>query len=125
MSEITIPTPTFSWTTVWQAVKIVLIVVIFMAAQQGIQAFTNTFDWSKLMEAGEVAKVLMAVAMGTIFGAIQGVLRAAQILVAVWAGPSVWGYLGPILASASAAIANTAAAVARVFRGNKKETTSS
>ncbi len=112
-----IPPPTFSWTTAWQALKILTIVVGFISAQQGIQAFTSTFDLSKLMEDGEVAKVLSAVGMGLVFGAIQGALRAVQILLAIWAGPSIWGYLGPILASAAILTTNAAASFVRIFRG--------
>ncbi len=119
----TIPPAPFNWSTIWQALKIFIVVVVFIAAQQGMQAFTNTFDWTKLMEAGEVARVFMAIVMGIVFGAMQGTLRAVQILLAIWAGPSVWGYLGPILAGAAALVTNAAAAVVRVFRGGvaKKE----
>jgi hypothetical protein len=113
----TIPPAPFTWSTFWQAAKIFVIVVIFLAAQQGMQAFTNTFDWTKLLDAGEVMKVLLAVGMGIVFGAIQGALRAVQLLMAVWAGPSVWGYLGPILATAAAMVNNAAVAAVKVFRG--------
>ena len=71
-----IPPAPFTWSTFLQALKIFVVVVVFLAAQQGIQAFTNTFDWTKLMQAGEVMKVLLAVGMGLIFGTIQGALRA-------------------------------------------------
>ena len=120
-----IPPPTFSWSTAWQALKIFIIVVVFLAAQQGIHAFTNTFDSTKLMATGELLKVLSAAAMGVAFGAIQGTLRAAQILLVIWAGPSIWGYLGPILATAAAMVNAAAAAVVRTVRGIfRKEPTS-
>ena len=100
-----------------QGLKIFAVIVVFLAAQQGVQAFTNNFDWTKLMAAGEVLRVLSAVLMGVVFGAIQGTLRAVQILMVIWAGPSVWGYIGPILATAAAMANSAAAAVVRVFRG--------
>jgi hypothetical protein len=112
-----IPPPTFSWSTAWQALKIFIIVVAFLAAQQGLQAFTITFDSTKLMAIGELLRVLSAAAMGVAFGAIQGTLRAVQILLVVWAGPTLWGYLGPILATAAAMANDAAAAAVRVFRG--------
>ncbi len=111
------PPPTFSWSTAWQALKIFIIVVVFLAAQQGLHAFTNTFDSTKLMATGELLKVLSVAAMGVAFGAIQGMLRAVQILLVIWAGPSIWGYLGPILATAAAMANDAAAAAVRVFRG--------
>jgi hypothetical protein len=120
-----IPPPTYSWSTAWQALKIFIIVVVFLAAQQGLHAFTNTFDSTKLMATGELLKVLSAAAMGVAFGAIQGTLRAAQILLVIWAGPSIWGYLGPILATAAAMVNAAAAAVVRTVRGIfRKEPTS-
>jgi hypothetical protein len=120
-----IPPPTFSWSTAWQALKIFIIVVVFLAAQQGIHPFTNTFDSTKLMATGELLKVLSAAAMGVAFGAIQGTLRAVQILLVIWAGPSIWGYLGPILATAAAMANAAAAAVVRTVRGIfRKEPTS-
>jgi hypothetical protein len=98
---------------------------VFLAAQQGIHAFTNTFDSTKLMATGELLKVLSAAAMGVAFGAIQGTLRAVQILLVIWAGPSIWGYLGPILATAAAMANAAAAAVVRTVRGIfRKEPTS-
>jgi hypothetical protein len=63
MSEPIPPAP-FNWTTLSQALKIFVVVVVFLAAQQGTQAFTNTFDWTKLMVTGEVSRVVDAVCMG-------------------------------------------------------------
>jgi hypothetical protein len=113
----TIPPAPFNWSTVWQGLKIFIVIVVFLAAQQGVQAFTNTFDLSKLMVAGELLKVLSAAAMGVAFGSIQGTLRAFQILMVIWAGPTLWGYLGPILATAAAMANAAAAAVVKTVRG--------
>jgi hypothetical protein len=113
----TIPPAPFNWSTVWQGLKIFIVIVVFLAAQQGVQAFMNTFDLTKLMVAGELLKVLYAAAMGVAFGAIQGTLRAVQILLVIWAGPTLWGYLGPILATAAAMANAAAAAVVRTVRG--------
>jgi hypothetical protein len=121
----TIPPAPFSWSTVWQGLKIFIVIVVFLAAQQGVQAFTNTFDGTKLMVAGELWKVFSASAMGVAFGAIQGALRAIQIVMVVWAGPTLWGYLGPILATATAMVNDAAAAFVRTVRGIfRKEPTS-
>ena len=117
MSEVIAPAP-FSWSTVGQALKIFAVVVLFMAAQQGTQAFAKTFEWSNLVTAGEILKVFQAILMGCVFGAMDGVMRAVQILVAVWAGPTVWGYLGPVLGSAATLTANAAGSVVRALRGN-------
>ncbi len=122
MSE-PIPAPTFT-STIWQAVKIFAVVVIFIACQQAIQAFTYNFDWSKLLVDGEVARVFKAIVMGFVFGAMQGVLRAVQILLAIWSGPSIWGYLGPVLAAAQAVVSGAASSIVNAFRrdASKKET---
>lgn len=114
MSE-PIPAPTFT-STIWQAVKIFAVVVIFIACQQASQAFTNNFDWSKLLVDGEVARVFKAIVMGFVFGTMQGVLRAVQILLAIWSGPSIWGYLGPVLATAQAVISGAASSIVNAFR---------
>jgi hypothetical protein len=112
-----IPPAPFSWSTLLQGLKIFTVVVIFLSAQQGVQAFTNTFDGTKLMVAGELFKVFSAAAMGVAFGAIQGTLRAVQILMVIWAGPTLWGYLGPILTTAAAMVSMASAALVRTVRG--------
>lgn len=117
MSDPIPPTPVKA--SLLTAGKIFLVVTVFLAMQEGTQAFAHTFDWSNFMSPAELLKTATAVGFGCLYGAMQGAMRAIQVVLAVWSGPTLWGYLGPILAGAAAIAANAASSLAKIFRRDK------
>lgn len=113
-----IPPAPFKFTLLL-AGKIFLVITVFLAMQEGTQAFVHTFDWSTFTTPAELLKTAIAVGFGCVYGAMQGALRAIQVVLAVWSGPTLWGYLGPILAGAAAIAANAASSVVKLFRREK------
>ena len=98
------------------ALKIFAVVTVFLSMQEGTQAFSHTFDWTRFADINQLMVTAKAVGIGCLYGALQGALRAVQILLAVWSGPTLWTWLGPILAGAAAMVSNAAKGLVRIFR---------
>lgn len=102
------PTPPIELKTVYDLLKIVAFVVVWYVATDANRALSGAVNFDKLAETTQAVEcpffgtsVLPAVTWtGAKIGLLQGLIVAVQALVTVWAGPTLFVYLGPVLTSA-------------------------
>lgn len=97
------PLPPPPLNTFWDIAKIVIFVMVWYIASDANKALVAAVDYGKLVEAVSgtgVSGLIQVSWLGAKVGIVQGILITAQALVTIWAGPTVFAYLGPVLVAA-------------------------
>jgi len=81
--------------TIWDIGKIVAFVVLWYITSDANKALDASVDYTKLV--GTTCGVTW---MGAKFGLLQGLIMSVQALAIIWASPTLFIYLGPVLTSA-------------------------
>jgi hypothetical protein len=84
--------------TIWDMAKIVIFVVVWYATSDANHALTAAVDYAKLP--GPTSTLTGVSWMGAKIGILQGLIMAVQALAIIWASPTLFIYLGPVLSSA-------------------------
>jgi hypothetical protein len=53
---------------------------------------------------------------GFLAGLINGTARSIQVVMAIWAGPTVWKYVAPVIGATAAAISRALSSFAALFK---------
>lgn len=96
------PIPPIKLNTIWDVCKVIIFVMVWYITTDANRALVAAVDYMKLVEplGHGIAILPQASWLGAQVGFIQGAIMAAQTLVTIWAGPTVFTYLGPVLMSA-------------------------
>lgn len=102
------PSPPIELKTFFDLLKIVLFVVVWYIAVDANRALQGAVNFDKLGETAASTEcwffgksILPDVTwQGAKIGFLQGLIVAVQALVTVWAGPTLFVYLGPVLTTA-------------------------
>jgi hypothetical protein len=113
------PSLSFDFTRLGEVLKTFTIIIVFTALQGAGHAYSTLIDWTKLFDKSQFQHLLIGAKQGFLFGLIPGLVTAGEVLLVIWAGPTLWKYLGPILQSSLTAMNNMAKQVVDLFRRKK------
>jgi hypothetical protein len=92
------PIPPIQLNTIWDAAKIVTFVLVWYITSDANHALTANVDYAKLSAAGST---LCGISWaGAKIGILQGLIMSVQALAVIWASPSLFTALGPVLQAA-------------------------
>lgn len=98
------PLPPIHLSTIRDVLKIVIFVTVWYIAADANRALIAAVDYAKLAGAsgigGDISLLPGVTWLGARIGLLQGLIMSAQALVTIWAGPTVFTYLGPVLTAA-------------------------
>ncbi len=92
------PLPPLELKTVWDVAKIVIFVVVWYVTSDANRALTAYVDYAKI--AADAHSIAGASWHGASIGILQGLIMSVQALVVIWASPTMFIYLGPVLTAA-------------------------
>jgi hypothetical protein len=115
------PSPSFTLGRLAEVLKAFTIIVVFNALQGAGHAYTTLLDWTKLFDNSEFHHLLVGSKQGFLFGLIPGLVTAGEVLLVIWAGPTLWKYLAPILQSTLTAMNTAAKRMVDLFRRPKNQ----
>ncbi len=112
--------------TLFDIAKIVIFVVIWYVAVDANRALQGAVDFAKLSETAKpadtwffgVSTIPAVTWLGAKIGLLQGLIVAVQALVTVWAGPTLFLYLGPVLTTAFQVPIKLLGDFSRAWRGS-------
>jgi hypothetical protein len=84
--------------TVWDVAKIVIFVTVWYITSDANHALTAAVDYAKV--AGASHSLPHASWLGARIGLLQGLIMSVQALAIIWASPTLFAYLGPVLTAA-------------------------
>lgn len=119
------PLPPVELKTVWDLAKIVLFVVVWYISVDANRALQAAVDYTRVAQTAIPMdwpifgnSILPQVTWeGAKIGLLQGLIVAVQALVTVWAGPTLFTYLGPVLTSAFMVPIKLVAEFRRAWKG--------
>lgn len=92
------PIPQIPLDTLWDVAKIVIFVMLWYITTDANRALSAAVDYGKLAESG---KSLLGISWsGALIGILQGAIMSVQALAVIWASPTLFVYLGPVLSAA-------------------------
>ncbi|MBX9690201.1 MAG: hypothetical protein K2X27_26045 [Candidatus Obscuribacterales bacterium] len=92
------PIPPIKIETLFDLAKIVLVVVIWYITTNANSALMAGVDYGKIAESS--SSLLSASFKGAMIGLLQGLILSVQALITIWASPTLFLYLGPVLTAA-------------------------
>ena len=93
-----------------------VVVILFLGGQGAVQAYSSVLDWSKINDAGIILHLLTTAWNGFLAGLINGTARSIQVVMAIWAGPTVWKYSAPVIGATAAAVSQVMSSFAAMFK---------
>lgn len=92
------PIPPIELNTIWDVAKIVIFVTVWYITSDANHALTAAVDYSKV--AAGSSSLVNASWNGATIGVLQGLIMSVQALAIIWASPTLFAYLGPVLTAA-------------------------
>lgn len=92
------PLPQFPLDTIWDVAKIVIFVLVWYVTNDANRALIAYVDYGKLATAS--SSLIGASWQGAMVGVLQGLIMSVQALAVIWASPTLFLYLGPVLTAA-------------------------
>jgi hypothetical protein len=99
-----------------EALKVLIVVVLVLGGQGAVQAYSSVLDWSKINDAGNLLHLLTTTWNGFLAGLINGTARSIQVVMAIWAGPTIWKYAAPVISVTAAAVSRVMSSFAAMFK---------
>ncbi|MBX9687059.1 MAG: hypothetical protein K2X27_10180 [Candidatus Obscuribacterales bacterium] len=92
------PLPPIPIATLFDIARIVIFVTVWYITTDANNALSASVDYYKMAVPGSTLLGLSWA--GAQIGLLQGLIISAKALVTIWAGPTLFNYLGPVLTSA-------------------------
>ena len=92
------PLPPIPLDTIWDVAKIVIFVVVWYITNDANKALCAHTDYAKI--ATDSQTLIGVTWHGASIGLLQGLIMSAQALAIIWASPTLFLYLGPVLSAA-------------------------
>jgi len=112
-----------AWGRFLESIKVLLLVVLVLGGQGAVQAYGSVLDWSKINDANMLLHLLTTTWNGFLAGLINGTARSVQVVMAIWAGPTVWKYAAPVIGATAAAMSRLMSSFAALFKKTPPVTT--
>lgn len=93
-----LPLPQIPLETVWDVAKIVIFVLTWYITNDANKALIHYVDYSRM--AADSNSLIGASWSGASIGMLQGLIMSVQALAIIWASPTLFLYLGPVLSAA-------------------------
>ena len=103
--------------TLKTAIKVFLITAIGFAFKFAWSANAHFTDLDKITDLSHWTTMLKVTFNGFVYGLIPGGVLGCLVLLAAWAGPELWSWLGPIILVAAQKTMNFVRGFSRAFRG--------
>jgi len=84
--------------TVWDVAKIVIFVLTWYITNDANKALIHYVDYNQM--AADSSSLMSASWQGASIGILQGMIMSVQALAIIWASPTLFFYLGPVLSAA-------------------------
>lgn len=98
-------------------VKVFLIAAIGLALKYAWSASAHFSDFNKLHDLSGWNDQLSVTFHGFVYGLIPGTVLGLLVLLAAFAGPELWSWLGPVILVAATRSMNFLRGMSRAFRG--------
>ena len=108
--------PQVGATQLLEGLKVFVVVVLVLGGQGAVLAYNSVLDWSKINDAGTLLHLVITAWNGFQAGLINGAARSVQVVMAIWAGPTVWKYAAPVLGATAAVVSQVMTSFAAMFR---------
>ncbi len=92
------PLPQIPLETVWDVARIVIFVLTWYVTNDANKALVHYVDYSQM--AADSNSLMGASWQGASIGLLQGMIMSVQALAIIWASPTLFLYLGPVLSAA-------------------------
>ncbi|MDR3615528.1 MAG: hypothetical protein P4L53_18355 [Candidatus Obscuribacterales bacterium] len=99
-----------------ESLKVLIVVILVLGGQGAVLAYSSVLDWSKINDAGMLLHLLTTSWNGFLAGLINGTARSIQVVMAIWAGPTVWKYAAPVIGVTAAAMGRVMSSLAAMFK---------
>ncbi len=93
-----------------------IVIVLVLGGQGAVLAYSSALDWSKIDDPGMLLHLLTTTWNGFLAGLINGTARSIQVIMVIWAGPTVLKYAAPVIGVTVAAMGRIVSSFAAMFK---------